>query len=266
VNQPASLIALLLLSLGTEVNAQIIRGRVLGGESRGQVAGAEIALLDQHGKASRRVLTDTAGAFAISAPRSGTYTVRVKHIAYSPFLSAPITLAWKKVVHVAVTLTDEAISLTPVVVTAREKLSWQMTEFERRRTRLGSGYFITQKQIDERPAYSVSDLLRFVPGVTLHYSALGGKLITMNGGRCVPNVYFNGMIVDSSVDDFLIPEWLGGIEVYPRGALAPVEYSKGNCGVILLWSREFKRGGGRWTAPRIVATAGLLGFAIGLAR
>lgn len=128
-----------------------------------------------------------------------------------------------------------------------------MAEFEKRRARLGTGYYITQEQIEARPIATTSSLLLGVPGVVLRPTRFGGDMITMHGGAlgCIATVYVDGMRVEGNVDDFLVPQWIGAIEVYSRAALAPTEYSKGNCGVVLLWTREPEKGG-RWTAPKLL--------------
>jgi hypothetical protein len=39
------------------------------------------------------------------------------------------------------------------------------------------------------------------------------------------------------MDSFIPPQWLRAVEVYPRAAMVPSQYSGfSGCGVIMLWS------------------------------
>ena len=57
-------------------------------------------------------------------------------------------------------------------------------------------------------------------------------------------------------------ELIAGIEMYPRGLTAPVQYqdaSNPNCGVVLFWTKGPGIGSSRgWGAKRIAAGLGLL--------
>ncbi|MEX2284358.1 MAG: hypothetical protein WEE89_17855 [Gemmatimonadota bacterium] len=106
-----------------------------------------------------------------------------------------------------------------------------------------------------------------MPGVNLV-----GNVITMHGTvlrgnrlECNPNVFIDGRIYvesnNNSVDDLIIPDWLGGVEVYSREATSPVEYRRGDgCGVVLFWTKDPERGG-RWTLAKLAAAAGMAFFA-----
>jgi hypothetical protein len=75
------------------LEAQVLRGSVVGADGSTSVAGAVIALVDSAGTTVARTLSDERGAFRVAAPRSGTYRVRTLHVGSRPSLSAPLVLA-----------------------------------------------------------------------------------------------------------------------------------------------------------------------------
>ena len=140
--------------------------------------------------------------------------------------------------------------------------------------RQGSGYFITQDEIDKHASMPASSLVSRVPGVTLKAAGPGNQILLPGTlDYCQASVFVDGVRIQTSatgVDDLLIPAWIGGVEVYPRAASAPIEYRTDNnpatptadtdCGVVLFWSRDVQADRG-WSWKKIVAATGLLFYA-----
>jgi hypothetical protein len=81
------------LLAAARVEAQVLRGSVVGADGSTSVAGAVVVLVDSTGTTVARALSDERGAFRVAAPRSGTYRVRTLHVGSRPSMSAPIVLA-----------------------------------------------------------------------------------------------------------------------------------------------------------------------------
>jgi hypothetical protein len=75
------------------VDAQVLRGSVVGADGSTIVAGAVVALVDSTGTTVARTLSDDRGTFRVVAPRAGTYRVRTLHVGSRPSMSEPLVLA-----------------------------------------------------------------------------------------------------------------------------------------------------------------------------
>jgi carboxypeptidase family protein/TonB-dependent receptor-like protein len=254
-------LALLLAIAVNPAAAQVLRGRVTDAATNQRLRAAEVVLLDGQGRAIARAASDTTGAFELRGERPGNYSVRVALLGYTALTSDRIELRAREAVQIAVQLSTQPIPVAPVVIVARQRALGRLDEFEKRRTRSGSGYFITQKDIDKRVVMNASSLVVGVPGVTVQSGYYDRPQIMLpgNGEPCRAKLYIDGILMRESVDDVLIPAWVGAIEVYPRAAFAPVEYQSmgSSCGVVLFWTRELERGI-KWSWKKIAVGAGFV--------
>jgi len=163
-----------------------------------------------------------------------------------------------------------------VSVRAVEPRSRPMQAFERRRRR-GGGAFLVRAQIEGLHANRVTDLLRTLPGVTVHSDERGIPVVELRGStrlspepapavradtaasapgrnssgavtgqasvrRCPAGYQVDGLPVDGTggIDIDLRPEDVEALEVYSPGQV-PVEFSgrRSACGVVLIWTRGF---------------------------
>jgi hypothetical protein len=259
--------ALCLTLVTLPADGQVLRGRVSDASSKQLLPAADVVLLDDQEREVTRALTDTMGMFELRAKRSGVHRLQVSLLGYSSLTSDRIELGSRETVQVAVQLSTEAIPVAPIVIVARQRVRGRLEEFEKRRTRWGSGYFITQEEIDRRLTMNASTLVLGVPGVTVYSGYYDRNQIRLpgTGGPCLANLYIDGMRVRGSIDDVLIPAWVGAIEVYPRGAHAPLQYTANGCGVVLFWTRE-PEGGIRWSWKKIAVGAAFVVGAVLVAR
>ncbi len=269
-------LALILVAGAAPVTAQLVRGHVADVESKLRLRAVDVALLDASGRAAAQATSDTTGGFELRAPRPGVYRLRAALLGYSPLTSDTIELRTRETVQVAVSMSAQAISVAPLVIVTRRQGS-HLHEFEQRRTRQASGYYLTQKEIDRRPIASASTLLVGMPGVTLSTYGLHDKneilmltnQVTASGPvYCRAALWVDGRPVHAphSIDDVLIASWVGAVEVYPRGSIAPLEYrTQSDCGVVLYWTRE-RENGARWSWKKIAVAAGFMAGAALLVR
>jgi hypothetical protein len=270
------LLAGLVTLSASQGEAQVIRGTVLDAEVRLAagvtetnipIAQAEVELMTQEGGVGTRALTDSLGSFRLSAPRPGAYRLRVRHPAYLTYDGERIDVGPEEIVDVEIRLGRNVIPLEPLVVRART--NGTLAGFHERRTRGGLATFLTREEIDARAAGRTTDLLRGLPGVRLDFVRWGvGPTIEMQGGfgPCQPTIYVDGVkapeSAGSSLDDFLSPERIEGVEVYSSFSTVPAQYHSGMCGVILFWTRRGDREGGEpWGWKRVLLG---LGIAVGL--
>ena len=56
------------------------------------------------------------------------------------------------------------------------------------------------------------------------------------GGNCAANVVIDGM--PNQEINLISPFDIGAMEIYRPGDPAPVQYNRGDCGVIVIWSKR----------------------------
>ena len=238
-----------------------------GVETEMPIPGAEVELVTGEEGEGIWALTDSLGMFRISAPRAGAFRIRVNHPAYVPYEAESVEVGQGETVSIQIRLGRNVIPLEPLVVRARTTPS--IAGFHQRRTRGAFGTFITREEVEARAASQTTDLLRGLPGVRINFQRWGvGPSIEMqNGfGSCEPTIYVDGVRApqsdQSSLNDFLVPERIEGVEVYSSSTSAPAQYTSGMCGVILFWTRRGAREGGEpWGWKRVLIG---LGLAVGL--
>ena len=265
-------IVVALLSLPTHAVAQAIVGRVVDSESSTPVAGAELVLLDSGDQPRLRGFSDSQGDFQIQTAGPGRFRLRVTSIGHVAFTSDVLDVGRGDILTVEIRLGVDAIPLDAITVVApRSAEAAHLRDFNERRTNPGgsSGYFMTADDVERRPAATATRLLYEVPAVSIRPIGDGGgldrSLIMLRGirGPCLANVFVDGTRIrqsqDHSIDDILDPSLIAGVEAYPRGLAAPVQYQVDpDCGVVLYWTAR-PAGGGSWSTKRILAGVAVVG-------
>jgi hypothetical protein len=270
-------IAILLAVAGfcavSDVDGQVLRGRLTDPILGQGVAGAEIVLRSNDSLIGRTT-SDSTGAFLFRAPRPGSYKINVLRIGYREFTSDMIPLKGDEITEVAVSLSSAPIGVDALVVTSRRPMPLgNLAEFERRRSE-GVGYFFTQKDIQSRSMATAATLLLPVPGITLDRSGqskLGGRegYRVLFGGRgiasCFANIYIDGVYVPSdamTLDDRVDLASVAGVEVYSRRIDVPIQYRRNDCGAVLFWTRSGEKTRGS-TAKLYIGAGAVLAVIVG---
>jgi hypothetical protein len=185
------------------------------------------------------------GSFSLGGLPSGTYSVEVRAIGYTP-KRVPVDLSTRRPAQLAVTIDNRVNTLANVVVQAdRSKHQQDVTGFMDRAKKGGFGRYITEEDINKRAAMTATDLLRTTPGLTIVPNGSFGYTV-LGRGQCVPAVYVDGMkVLDgaSELDNLVRPSEIMGVEVYTGAAGTPPQFAgagSNGCGVVAVWT---KRGG-----------------------
>ena len=260
---------LILAITAAQLPAQIVRGAVRDAASNAPITAVSVALLDEQGRESGRVLTDSAGWFDLRAPRPGAYKLQLTLLPYVPFTSDRIELSINQTTQVALRMGTGAIPLSPVVVVARGMNS-RIADFEMRRARHGTGVFITQQEIERRPLAKSTSVLIGVAGVVLQPIGRRGtaddrnivQLVGSSSRPCMANVFIDGVPTSqtpATIDDRIDVATLAAVEVYPRAGTAPAEFQRGNtCGTVLFWTREVQKRSGSFGWGKLAIAVGVL--------
>lgn len=274
----ASVLVPLLLGLVLPLSAPLA-GQVLREDANGLIRGVvldlttgepitEVAVRLHPPGGGEPVLrtTNLQGRFFFPLQLPGTYGIELFRIGYGTVRDS-IRLDEGAEVDVVAELALEAIALEPVVVTSSRRSRLDSNGFFDRRRTL-SGRFITRDFIEERQPMYLADLLRSVPSLRVTPLPNGqGSAITGRGG-CFPTYYLDGvrLVESASLDWYINPSDLEGVEVYGSGATPP-QYQGGRCGTVVMWSRT--PGGtpttGSWW-KRLLIAAGFVGGVLLLTR
>lgn len=189
--------------------------------------------------------TNDSGSYLLEGMVPGKYVLTARHLGFAPETAAVVIRGG--VIAVAdFSMKAVVVSLEGEVVTA-DPLRGKMGPFNRRRSR-GVGSFISRREIEERQAASVSELLRYLPGVSVT-QAMAGEPQPVRMDRiargpgtedCKTQIYVDGHpYTNGNLDDFS-PSSLEGVEVYRSASEIPADFrTRGAmCGVIVLWTRD----------------------------
>jgi len=199
------------------------------------------------------VLSGDDGRFTLASIPAGSQVLEVRRIGYVAFEQ------WVKVVagealSLQITLDLVPVSLKAVEIKGAPAVLPAMQAFEDRRAH-GNGHFFTQTEIERMRPRVFTDVLRRIPGVQIGPSSGGfggNEMVRMSratglaGLRSCPVLfYINGMPFqitgDMSINQFVAPEDVVGIEVYSGTSQIPPEFQRSlmnsRCGVVVIWTR-----------------------------
>jgi hypothetical protein len=234
---------LALLASAVPLSAQTILGTLVDQQTGDPVSAGTMSLLTESDGQVDRAVTDSAGAFVLSAARAGAYRLRAEHAGYSAAVSPALELQAGDTVRVEFQISTQKVVLSPLVVKGEpRRLDAALRDFYDRARRNAFGTFITREDIETRHPIRTTDLLRTIPGVQLLPARLGGGFAVRMRGGCAPGVYLDGIrvrLAGMTIDDLVQPMDVEGIEVYRSGAEVPGEYGIGSgCGAVLIWTRR----------------------------
>lgn len=198
---------------------------------------------------TRAATTRANGEFVLDSLPAGTQSISVRLLGYAPIEQA-VDLVSSTPATVTIKMTEFVPVLEAVRVTAARERGLESVGFARRK-RIGQGYYMDEKDINENAKY-FSDVLRAVPGIRVEPYGMNRQVLTSTRGTngCV-TVWVDGTMWQSmepgDIDDFIRPHELAAIEAYSSNSTPP-EFSAPNqpCATIVAWTyrkldRERKR-------------------------
>ena len=257
-----------LLAIGSPVEAQIVKGRVIMAGTQTPLVDVSVKLRGADGRILASGLTNDAGEFRLQSSRIAEATILAERIGLQAVTTSAVQLALSQVIDVQIEMSETAVPLDPLTVRAREYVDIGPLSgyFERvqRHERMGFGHVLTRDEVQERDAIDVVDLLREVPRIAVVQSPGRGQHVMFRGGaqgQCTPRVYINGVYANRNslafIDELVRPTELEGIEIYRGLSEMPGEfYDDSHCGVILIWTRRDSEGGRPFAWKRVLLTIG----------
>ena len=179
------------------------------------------------------------GRFNLVGLPAGTFSVEARMLGFEPKHVA-VDLSNRTPASVNIAFKERVQELSRVVIMGTLSRNALDIDGFLKRSRTGMGRYITASDYALKTAFSLSDALRMTPGVHVMPSGTFGHVILLRA-NCVPTVYVDGVEAIggyASVDDFVPPGQVAGIEVYAGLGEAPGQYRSTGCGVILVWTKR----------------------------
>jgi hypothetical protein len=193
------------------------------------------------------------GRFSFGTITPGNQLLEIRRLGYVAYTQW-VRIVAGQTLDLQVKLDLVPVPLAPVVVKGEPALWPAMEGFEERRAH-ANGHFFNRVEVARMQPRLLTDVLRRVPGVQIQPSrgAFGGQemvQMTRNVGvsglrPCPVLFYLNGMPLqvtgDMSINQYVPPEDVIGIEVYSGSSQIPPEFLSNQlnsrCGVIVIWTR-----------------------------
>lgn len=237
------------LLLASPLSAQILGGRVMDRATNEPIPEAVVEVLNSTGRSIHRSRSDRDGFFVFELREPGEYRLRTARVGYHTVTSSSVQVDQRQTLQVEILLATGEVELDPLRVTARvapPRDEWLDREGFYDRERGGFGIFLTPYELSQRNAIQTSEFFRTVPGMTLTPAGGSRYRINMNraGGGCSPKVLLDGNpTMDASVDDFVQPQDVAGIEIYRSSTEVPGRWLayRSACGLIVIWTKRGQR-------------------------
>jgi outer membrane receptor protein involved in Fe transport len=243
----SSLVVTLIASPATVVVAQAPTGAIAGvvrdsaGLRLDQVA---IGIIGPSG-GEQRATTNDSGSYHIAAIGVGSVRVFARRVGFAPETVSVVVVAG--IVRHADFIMTAAVQALPGEVVTADPTRGKMGPFNRRKAR-GVGAFVTRSEIEKRQPGTLSELLRYLPGVGVTQKMAGEpqpvhmqrSVNSSMQASCVVQLYVDGHpYPNGNVDDFA-PALIEGVEVYRSASEIPADFRTrdATCGLIALWTRD----------------------------
>ena len=228
-------------------------GRLRDARSHRPVAAAAVSVSGRREEAQ----SNRRGQFILSGLPIGPYDLSIRHIGYAP-LTHRVMIARGHTTEVDVRLSPDPVELEPLVATATRIRRLETQGFYERKywgELIGGGTFFTVQDIERRNPLRITNMIADVPGVRVRCGGSGirscrvysSRITTGFAGRgCELSVYVDGTPVIqpgrrnvATIDEFVLPVEIGGVEVYSGAASLPAEFtgSDARCGAIAIWTK-----------------------------
>jgi carboxypeptidase family protein/TonB-dependent receptor-like protein len=197
------------------------------------------------GTSEQRAASNDSGVYHIAAIGVGATKLFARRVGYAPETLSVAVVAGQ-LTNVDFVLTASVHTLPEATVIA-DPTRGKMGPFNRRKSR-GVGAFFTRAEIEKRQPASISELLRYLPGVGVTQKMAGEpqpvhmerSVRSSMQATCVVQLYVDGHpYPNGNVDDFS-PGLIEGVEVYRSASEIPADFRTrdATCGLIALWTRD----------------------------
>ena len=204
------------------------------------IAGARVELQNT-GAATK---TRTNGEFTLDSLPSGTQTLEIRQLGFSP-TEVAVELSTASPQSVTVKMSDYVPVLQEMRVTAQRERGLSDVGFSDRK-KSGMGFYLDSDQLKGRQTTQFSDMLRTVPGIRVQPAGNGTNVVTSSRdptGGCVTFVVDGApwqQMTPGDLDTYVRPEEVAALEVY-NGSTTPPQFQQGGqsgCTTVVIWTER----------------------------
>jgi len=252
-----------ILLLASPAASQIVTGQVLNAGNDQPVGSVTLLVIDTSAVTRAERVSNAAGEFFIPLTEPGTCLLRAQRVAYATAETAAFEIEEGEVIEVELRLAaDSAVSQPLKVIERRRETRRErdLREFYERaeysgEPHVGSRQIYTRDGLADWDALSVRDLFAF----HVRWRPFGSG--------CDPKVFLDGrLLYGPFLEDigFMSVSNLEGIELYAGGGPERSRFwDPAGCGVVLVWTRAVREGGGRRLGVfEVVALVGAVGLLV----
>lgn len=231
-----------MILLADGLSAQTLRGRITEGRTQVPMADVAVSLLDPDANVLAQTTSGPSGGFVLEAPGPGEYYVRAEKLSYTTVTDGIFVFQTEEAeMSIALFMLPQPTEIEGIdvrVAREQQRRTLRSAGFYQRAAQ-GFGRFIGPEEMERRPVFTFSELLRGIPGIRFQDEAIqfSGGL----EGTCSPNIFIDGARVfqDFGITTLIQPDEVAGVEVYRGAAQTPLEWGglNASCGVILIWTK-----------------------------
>lgn len=196
---------------------------------------------------ARSTISGDDGAYRFAGVAPGELRLLARRLGFRPTV-VDVEVGHGGLGDVEIRLVAVVQELAPVAVLARrEAYESRLAGFYERRERK-VGHFISRERLERTNSFSMTDILRDIPGVKIRPIGPILKAVRIRGASCPPLVFLDGAPATAGEFDLETIDlgMVEGIEVYSGSATVPAEFAGprnlDRCGVVAIWSRPFRPG------------------------
>jgi hypothetical protein len=242
---------------------RLIQGVVLDSRDR------PVAMASVISAGGPSVISDDSGRFRLDISHQARVVFDVRRVGYMP---SRFALAPGGDTTVSVLLLPAVRELAGVKVNEAATKPPSLAGFEERmlarKKAAGSGYFLTEQEIAAKSPTRTTQVVETTPSITVRRVRSGDNYAIYGraptGGDCLATVWLDGIqvagagqpMVDrrtrrvvmgpalSELDSYVDPTDLAGVEIYPRGIMAPAQFvppgdpNATRCAIVAFWTKH----------------------------
>jgi hypothetical protein len=214
-------------------------------------------------------ISDDSGRFRLEISHRDRVVFDFRRLGYTP---SRFTLAAGGDTTISVLLLPTAQQLSGVDVKETAPKPITLAGFEERmlarKRAAGAGYFLTAKDIEAMSATRTTQVVENIPAISVRRTnldkyAIYGRAVG-TGGDCLATIWLDGIQVAGAsqpvldrrtrrvvasaeiteLDPYVYPSELAGVEIYPRGIMAPPQLlppgdpNAARCAVVAFWTKH----------------------------
>lgn len=152
-----------------------LAGKVTNADGGRPLSGVSVSVIQSNGVVAANTSTRSDGSYRITGISSGTYLVRISLIGYTPKEAPNTVIPSGGTATVDAVLAQKPIEIEPISVTVVTRIPEKQTDAP------AAAFVVSTEEVQERPALTVTDHLKTIPGVDISQGGLVQSNVVARG-------------------------------------------------------------------------------------